>query len=90
MFAGALVPVDQMLGLAKGLAQLMMSKWSLELTGSIAHLAPRFETQFPAEIANPYRNAFDILPWTHWGVLVGFVVAMLAATLLAQKRKDRR
>ena len=89
MFAGALVPVEQMLGPAKALAQLMMSKWSLELAGSIAHLAPRFGTQFPAEIASPYQSAFDNLPWTHWGALAGFVVVMLGATLLAQKRKDR-
>jgi ABC-type multidrug transport system ATPase subunit/ABC-type multidrug transport system permease subunit len=88
MFAGALVPVEQMLGPAKGLAQLMMSKWSLELAGSIAHLAPRFQAQLPPGVVSPYQSAFDILPWTHWGALVGFVVAMLAATLIAQKRKD--
>jgi len=88
MFAGALVPLEQMLGPAKALAQLMMSKWSLELTGSIADLAPRFQAQFPPAIASPYETAFDILPWTHWGALAAFVVVMLAATLVAQKRKD--
>jgi len=88
MFAGALVPLEQMLGPAKGLAQLMMSKWSLELTGSIADLGPRFQAQFPPGIASPYETAFDILPWTHWGALAAFVVAMLGATLIAQKRKD--
>jgi ABC-type multidrug transport system ATPase subunit/ABC-type multidrug transport system permease subunit len=88
MFAGALVPLEQMLGPAKGLAQLMMSKWSLELTGSIAHLMPRFQAQLLPGIGSPYQSAFDIFPWTHWGALIGFVVAMLGATFLAQKRKD--
>jgi ABC-type multidrug transport system ATPase subunit len=53
MFDGTLVPLEQMLGPAKGLAQLMMSKWSLELAGSITHLAPRFQAQFPPSIARP-------------------------------------
>lgn len=90
MFAGALVPVEKMLGPAKGLAQLMLNKWSLELAGSIAHLAPRFEAQYPAGFAAPYASSFDSVSWVQWCALAGFALAMLGGTLLAQKRKDAR
>jgi ABC-type multidrug transport system ATPase subunit len=90
MFAGALVPVERMLGPAKVLAQLMMNKWSLELAGSITHLAPRFEAQYPPGFAAPYANAYDSVSWIQWCALAGFALAMLGATLLAQKRKDAR
>jgi ABC-type multidrug transport system ATPase subunit/CRP-like cAMP-binding protein len=90
MFAGAVVPVEEMLGPAKGLAQIMMSKWSLELAGGIAHLAPRFEAQYPAGFAAPYVSAFDSVSWIQWSVLAGFALAMLGGILLAQKRKDAR
>jgi ABC-type multidrug transport system ATPase subunit/CRP-like cAMP-binding protein len=88
IFAGALVPLDRMLVPAKVLAQLMISKWSLELAGSITDLAPRFEAQFPPGFADPYRSAFEGASWAPWAVIVGFTVVMLGATLLIQKRKD--
>jgi ABC-type multidrug transport system permease subunit len=87
LLAGALVPLEQMLGPAKVLAQLMMSKWALELTGSMTGLESRFQELATVGL-EPWRPAFDIVPWTHWGALAGFVVAMLGATLVAQKRKD--
>jgi ABC-type multidrug transport system ATPase subunit len=90
MFAGAQVPVLQMLAPARWLSQLMISKWSLELAGNITDLAARFQTQFPAAIAHPYQSAFEITPWIHWLALVGFVLVLLAATLVAQARKDAR
>ena len=88
IFAGALVPLERMLEPAKVLAQLMISKWSLELAGSITDLAPRFEAQFPPSFADPYRSAFESVSWAPWVVLIGFIVLMLGATLLVQKRKD--
>ncbi|MCI0832573.1 MAG: ATP-binding cassette domain-containing protein [Chloroflexi bacterium] len=88
IFAGALVPLERMLAPAKVLSQLMISKWSLQLTGSIADLAPRFEAQFPPGFADPYRSAFEGVSWVPWAVMVGFTVVMLGATVLVQKRKD--
>ena len=87
-FAGALIPVERMLAPAKVLSQLMISKWSLELRGSITDLAPRFGAQFPPNFAEPYRSAFESVSWAPRVVPVGFVVQMLGATLLVQKRKD--
>lgn len=89
LLAGAIVPLERMLLPAKALAQLMMSKWALELTGSMSGLEPRFSALNAAGLGH-YRAAYDIVPWTHWGALVGFVVVMLGATVLVQKRKDSR
>ena len=87
LLAGAIVPLERMSWPGKALAQLMISKWALELTGSMAELEPRFSALASVGLGQ-YRSAFDIVPWTHWGVLTGFVVAILAATLFFQKRKD--
>jgi ABC-type multidrug transport system ATPase subunit/ABC-type multidrug transport system permease subunit len=88
IFAGALVPLERMLAPAKVLSQLMISKWALELAGSITDLAPRFEAQFPPDFADPYRSAFEGVSWVPWVVIIGFTVVMLGATVLVQKRKD--
>jgi ABC-type multidrug transport system permease subunit len=88
IFAGALIPVDRMLTPAKVLSQLMISKWALQLTGKIAHLDTLFAPQFPDAFARPYENGFDVLGWLPWAVLSAFVVLMLAATIVIQKRKD--
>ncbi len=89
LFAGALVPLEAMSWPAEGLAHLTMTKWSLELTGSMTELASRFEAVARQGFELPYRNVFDINPWGHWAALTGFVLAMLGATALIQKRKDR-
>ena len=88
IFAGALVPVDRMLVPAKVLSQLMISKWALQLTGRLAHLDTLFAPQFPDAFARPYENGFDVPGWLPWAVLSAFVVLMLAATIVVQKRKD--
>jgi ABC-type multidrug transport system ATPase subunit/ABC-type multidrug transport system permease subunit len=88
IFAGALVPLKRMLAPAKVISQLMTSKWALQLTGSLTHLGERFVAQFPPTFAEPYRDQFDIASWLPWGVLATFVIAMLGAAVILQKRKD--
>jgi ABC-type multidrug transport system ATPase subunit len=88
VFAGALVAYDKMLLPAKVLSQLMISKWALQLTGSMTELSERFVAQFPASFGGPYANQFDDPAWPPWVVLGALFVAMLAATVLVQKRKD--
>ncbi len=88
IFAGALVPLDQMLAPARAVAQVMISKWSFQLTGGITDLAPRFSEQLPPSIGGPYASQFDTAMWLPWVVLVGFTVGMLAAAVAVQKRKD--
>nr|NIN64314.1 ABC transporter permease [Anaerolineae bacterium]NIN94596.1 ABC transporter permease [Anaerolineae bacterium]NIQ77657.1 ABC transporter permease [Anaerolineae bacterium] len=88
IFAGALVPLEQMLAPARAVAQVMISKWSFQLTGSITDLTPRFSEQLPPDIGGPYASQFDTATWLPWVVLIAFTVAMLAAAVAIQKRKD--
>ena len=88
VFAGALVPYDHMLGPAKVVSQLMISKWALQLTGSLTHLSQRFTAQFPPAFAQPYANQFDSNSWLPWAVLVSLFAGMLIATVIVQRQKD--
>jgi ABC-type multidrug transport system ATPase subunit/CRP-like cAMP-binding protein len=88
VFAGALVAYDKMLAPAKVVSQLMISKWALQLTGTMTDLSERFAAQFPASFGGPYADQFDgssLLPWI---VLPAFFIVMLAATAIVQKQKD--
>ena len=88
VFAGALVAYDKMLAPAKVVSQLMISKWALQLTGTMTDLSERFVTQFPASFGGPYADQFDDPSWPPWVVLATFFIVMLAATAIVQKRKD--
>ncbi len=88
IFAGALVPLDGMLAPARVVSQLMISKWALQLTGTLSNLGERFTAQFPPSFAAPYQEQFDGASFLPWLILAAFSVAMLAATILVQKRKD--
>jgi ABC-type multidrug transport system ATPase subunit len=88
IFDGSFVPVSKMLGPAKAIANFILSRWSLELSGSIAHMPDRFAAQLPEVFARPYEEAFTISATAHWGILALFVLVPVAGTILAQKRKD--
>jgi ABC-type multidrug transport system ATPase subunit len=90
IFAGALVPLGRMLLLAKILSQVMISKWSLQLTGHLTGLGDLFVAQFPAAFSQPYKDELSGAAWLPWLVLSGFFLAMLGATVAVQKRKDIR
>ncbi|HET9201295.1 MAG TPA: ATP-binding cassette domain-containing protein [Dehalococcoidia bacterium] len=88
IFDGTLVPIDQMLAPAKVIAQVTISKWFLELAGSLTDLGVRFAGQTPEGFENPYADAFDGATLLAWGILIGFTVVFLVGTVLVQKRKD--
>ncbi|HSP55617.1 MAG TPA: ATP-binding cassette domain-containing protein [Dehalococcoidia bacterium] len=88
IFMGALVPLDKMLPPARVVSDLMISKWSLQLTGQMTDLGARFSAQFPPTFADAYREELDITAWVPWVVLCAFTVVFLTATLVVQKRKD--
>jgi ABC-type multidrug transport system permease subunit len=88
IFMGALVPLGKMLPPARVVADLMISKWSLQLTGHMTDLGARFSAQFPPSFAEAYRDELDITAWVPWVVLAAFTLVFLAATLVVQKRKD--
>ena len=85
---GALAPLDHMLAPAKVISQFRISKWALQLPGSLTDLSERFVAQFPSVFAEPYRNELDPIVWLPWVVLAGFTAVMLLATILVQLRKD--
>ncbi len=88
IFDGSFVPIEKMLAPAQLIANLALSKWSLELTADMTDLPVRFANQLPAPFAEPFVNAFSVAPIGHWFVIAAFVVVPLAATLFVQKRKD--
>jgi ABC-type multidrug transport system ATPase subunit/CRP-like cAMP-binding protein/ABC-type multidrug transport system permease subunit len=88
IFAGALVPFDKMPLVGDILSYGMISRWALQLTGGIADLSARFDTQFPRVFSAPYVNQFDDAMWVRWVILAGFAVGMTIATMIVQKRKD--
>jgi ABC-type multidrug transport system ATPase subunit/CRP-like cAMP-binding protein/ABC-type multidrug transport system permease subunit len=88
IFDGTLVPIDQMLAPAKVIAQVTISKWFLELAGSLTDLGVRFAGQTPEGFENPYADAFDGATVLAWLVLIAFTVVFLVGTVLVQKRKD--
>ena len=90
IFDGSFVPIAKMLGPARVLANAILSRWSLELSGGLTHLADRFAKQLPAQFAKPYEDAFTVDAAFHWSVMVLFVVVPLLVTLWVQKRKDSR
>jgi ABC-type multidrug transport system ATPase subunit len=90
IFDGAFVPVEHMVGPAKAVAHVVISKWSLELGGHSTGLAEAFHEQLPEGFGGPFARAFEIDAWVHWLVLGAFVVAPLLGVLLVQKRKDQK
>jgi ABC-type multidrug transport system ATPase subunit len=88
IFDGSFVPVAKMLGPARALANLILSRWSLEMAGNITHMTQRFGAQLPEVFAKPYEEAFTITASVHWAVLALFIIVPILGTVLAQKRKD--
>jgi ABC-type multidrug transport system ATPase subunit len=88
IFDGSFVPIPKMLAPARFLSNFVLSRWSLELSGSITHLADRFSAQLPPQFAAAYVDAFTVKAATHWAVVTLFIVVPLLATLWVQKRKD--
>jgi hypothetical protein len=72
------------------IAQLMISKWALQLTGALTHLSARFSSQFPAAYAGPYADELTGVRWLPWLVLGVFSLTMLMAAIAVQRLKDLR
>ncbi len=96
IFAGAIVPLSEMQAVARVVADFMMSKWSLELLGSISDLEPRVIDQAkiitlagPLELDHPFRHAYGHPTVWRWLVLAGFSLTFIFATTFVQLRKGR-
>jgi len=88
IFDGSFVPIEKMLVPAQALANVILSRWSLELAASITDMSERFAAQLPAQFASPYQEAFTVTAAFHWTVVALFVIVPVLLTLVAQKRKD--
>jgi hypothetical protein len=99
IFAGAIVPLSEMSGVARVVADFMPSKWSLELLGGLTDLDPAIVQQsvYPLPggsglegvLPHPFDDAFNKPLIWRWLVLGGFASAFVALTAWVQLRKGR-
>jgi ABC-type multidrug transport system permease subunit len=102
IFAGSTVPRSEMSHLSKGISELTVTKWSIELTGIATGLDERFDTQATLQVPvpngppkvvevphQPFQNAFTGDAAIRWIVLAGFVVVFVSGTFISQSRKGR-
>lgn len=99
VFAGSTVPRSEMTPVSKVVSDFTVTKWALELTGSLTGLDRRIAAQSlltvdtavgPAVVqipVRPFENAFKGAEATRWVALAGFLVVFYAATLIVQSRK---
>jgi ABC-type multidrug transport system ATPase subunit/ABC-type multidrug transport system permease subunit len=99
IFAGSTVPRSEMTPVSKAISDITITKWTLELTGSVTDLDGRLAAQsvqtvstpggpvvVPAAV-RPFENAFKVDERARWLVLGGFCLLFLSGTVLAQSRK---
>jgi ABC-type multidrug transport system ATPase subunit/CRP-like cAMP-binding protein/ABC-type multidrug transport system permease subunit len=103
IFAGASVPKSQMSPISEVVSQVTITKWALELSGSLTGLEDRLAAQSiqrvrvagqtaPVEVQaeyRPYEGAFAINEASRWSVLAGFSVVLVAGTIAAQTWRYR-
>jgi hypothetical protein len=85
LFAGAVVPVDQMAGAGAGLSFAMATRWSFEALGRV--LLPSLDASASTSAASPYHAAFAGSPVEGWVVLATVVVVALGVCLVALHRR---
>lgn len=81
LFAGAIIPLARMPGVAEGLAQLTYSRWAYAGMGSAIDLDARLAAKSGAAEALGFsRGFFAITPLTGAAALACFLLILLAAT----------
>ncbi|MGD9933989.1 MAG: ATP-binding cassette domain-containing protein [Dehalococcoidia bacterium] len=103
VFAGATIPQSEMSPISSAVSRLTITRWALELGGSVSGLEERFAAQSlqsvtladrdePVEVEidyRPYEGAFSVSQGLRWAVLAAFTVLFTAATVVVQTRKGR-
>jgi ABC-type multidrug transport system ATPase subunit/ABC-type multidrug transport system permease subunit len=91
LFAGAIVPVQQMGAIVKGLSYVMFSQWSLASVGTAADMNARIAGDPAFARANTFgSDFFDVAAGTGLLVLGAFLVAFLSLTAFLLARSVRR
>jgi len=100
VYAGVAIPLQKLPDIGAVIAEFMVSKWSVELMGSIAEIEPRLAAQTntgittflqvkTAALDTGFEGAFTMESVWRWLVLAGFSVFFILATLVLQWRKGR-
>ena len=99
IFSGSTVPRSEMTPVSRAISDITVTKWALELTGSVTGLDPRLDAQSvrtadtaagPVTVIDPVRpfeNAFDIDETWRWLALGIFFGLFLSGIVIAQSRK---
>ena len=91
VFSGAIIPLK---GAAEFVSYFTLSRWGFELLGNITHaMKITFITKPMFIDPNMLKKLsgeaiFDILPGTHWMILIGYLTLFILAACLFQKLKD--
>lgn len=84
---------------SKAISDVAITKWALELTGSLTGLDARLAAQSVQNVdtaagpvvvvsaVRPFENAFKVEEIVRWFALAAFFVLFLSGTVLAQSRK---
>ena len=102
IFGGSTVPREVMQPAAKSISDTTVTKWSLELLGSVTGIEKRIITQstvqvtppgtdqpVPVRTQTPFDHAFDGSEAARWAVLVAFILFFCGATVTVQELKPR-
>lgn len=76
LFAGLLIPLDQMTGIADAMSNLLVARWGFEATGRSLGVADLL-----ASDADPYMRAFSGPTTSAWVALFLLAVTMTVGTL---------
>ena len=91
LFAGAIVPVQQMGPVVKGLSNVMFSQWSLASVGTAVDMNHRIaEDPAFARASNFGSNFFDVSFGAGMLVLAAFLAVFIAGTAALLSRTVRR
>ncbi len=88
--AGAIVVIAKMPTPGQYISNLAISRWAFENLGRITELNDKINAVVAERpgLTNDYEEAFSHSFRSHYGVLVLFVVVLLAVTTLLVKRRD--
>ncbi|MEO6398544.1 MAG: ATP-binding cassette domain-containing protein, partial [Tepidiformaceae bacterium] len=102
IFGGSTVPREVMQPVARSISDTTVTKWSLELLGSVTGIDERIANQskvtvpvpgggepVTVPVATPFDEAFAIDAASRWAALAGFTLLFVGATVLVQQLKPK-
>ncbi|MDQ7824067.1 MAG: FHA domain-containing protein [Candidatus Eremiobacteraeota bacterium] len=84
VFSGAIIPLK---GAAEIVSYFTLSRWGFELLGYITD-AKKLPLMTTPVLKRSTEGIFDIIPSTHWTILLGYLVMFVLLACLFQRLKD--